>query len=96
MNFKNHQQGATTMDEKTINGVQQLLTKAQVAEVLQVSVRTIELWIRDGRLRATRLGPPPARRQVRRKGRWVTISLGGGSVRIAPQDLEAFIAAGMQ
>lgn len=38
--------------------VPRLLTRQQVADALQVSVGSIDCWIKKGRLRASRLGGP--------------------------------------
>ena len=66
-----------------------LLTYKQVAELLQVSDRTVFTLVKTGRLRAVRFGPVK-RRKVRRNGREIEVEH-GGTVRIDRRDLDAFI-----
>jgi len=48
---------ATSSHTKEIVMTQNHWTLQQVAELLQVNVRTVQRWIREGRMVATRIGP---------------------------------------
>lgn len=74
-----------------VHVVEALLTRETVAELLGVSVGTVDNLARSGRLRSVHLAPPKIVR-AKRHGKLVDVRI-GGAVRFDPADVRAFIEA---